>query len=133
MRKACWPLLYLAATSLSLPLARLSDRTVMGSKKPILVLTYTFLAYLAGVIVADLVLGSFFAPAKPRPENVAPAPRSSHRQLDQRYQVQRIMVQDRFKLTSISTTDKIVVGHRNFAAWNITRSPATADIPFERL
>ena len=51
----------------------------MGSKKPILVLTYTFLAYLAGVIVADLVLGSFFAPAKPRPENVAPAPRSSHR------------------------------------------------------
>ena len=47
----------------------------MGSKKQILVLTYTFLAYLAGVIVADLVLGIFFAPAKPRPEIVAPIER----------------------------------------------------------
>lgn len=47
----------------------------MGSKKQILVMTYTFLAYLAGVIVSDLVLGSFFALAKPRPEIVAPIER----------------------------------------------------------
>ena len=78
-------------------------------------------------------LGDFLCARQTTSRNCRPAPHYSHRQLDQRYQVQRIMVQDRFKLTSISTADKIVVGHRNFAAWNITRSPAAADILFERL
>ena len=54
-------------------------------------------------------------------------------QLQQRDQVERVVVQDRVHLTLLAGANIVMIGVWNFTAWNVTYSSPTAEIPFERL